>query len=168
SIINQNPESGTASDLTLAENMRLAYLRGSTKSIRIRLDAKFKEKAKKHLEILKMGLENKIELKAKELSGGQRQALTLAMATFNEFSILVLDEPTAALDPKSANQVNQYIKHIMKNKGICSVMVTHNLNDAVLMGNRIIYMDRGVIIKDLSGLAKESLSSNDLFSWFKS
>jgi len=162
----QNPLSGTASDLSILDNFRLAAIRTKVKGLKIGIDEKFKNKVKEKIYTLGMGLENKVEQPMGTLSGGQRQALTLLMSVMDTCKVLLLDEPTAALDPKSANIVMETADKLVKEFGLTAVLVTHNLKDAFSYGNRIIQMAEGRIIKDIDSKNKASLKQNDLFDWF--
>ncbi len=113
-----------------------------------------------------MGLENKIEQPMGTLSGGQRQALTLLMSVMDSCKVLLLDEPTAALDPRSAKIVMRTADELIKDYKLTSVLITHNLKDAFNHGNRIILMGEGNIIKDMNAAEKQALKQNDLFDWF--
>lgn len=162
----QNPLSGTAPDLTILDNFRLAALRTSTKKLTIGINENFKQKVKEHIAELGMGLENKIDQPIGSLSGGQRQALTLLMSVMDEAKILLLDEPTAALDPKSAKIVLQTADRIIKQYHLTAILITHTLKDAYDYGNRIIQMGEGKILKDLTASEKGKLELKDLFEWF--
>jgi len=162
----QNPLSGTASDLSILDNFRLAAIRTKAKGLKIGIDEKFKNRVKEQIATLGMGLENKIEQPMGTLSGGQRQALTLLMSVMDDCKVLLLDEPTAALDPKSANIVMQTADKLIREFGLIAILVTHNLKDAFNHGNRIIQMAEGRIIKDVDSKNKSILKQNDLFDWF--
>jgi len=162
----QNPLSGTASDLSILDNFRLAAIRTKAKGLKIGIDEKFKNKVKEKICTLGMGLENKIEQPMGTLSGGQRQALTLLMSVMDTCKVLLLDEPTAALDPRSANIVMTTADRLVREFGLTAILVTHNLKDAFNHGNRIIQMAEGRIIKDVDSKNKSILKQNDLFDWF--
>ena len=162
----QNPLSGTAPDLSVIDNFRLAALRTQTKKLSIGINTQFKNKVKEKIALLKMGLENKIEQPMGTLSGGQRQALTLLMSVMDETKILLLDEPTAALDPRSANIILQTADWLIKEYQLTAILITHNLKEAHLYGNRLIQMSEGIILKDLNAEQKNNLLLNDLFGWF--
>ena len=162
----QNPLSGTAPDLSITDNFRLAALRTQTKKLSIGINTQFKNKVKEKIALLKMGLENKIEQPMGTLSGGQRQALTLLMSVMDETKILLLDEPTAALDPRSANIILQTADWLIKEYQLTAILITHNLKEAHLYGNRLIQMSEGIILKDLNAEQKNNLLLNDLFGWF--
>jgi putative ABC transport system ATP-binding protein len=162
----QNPLSGTASDLSILDNFRLAAMRTKPKGLSIGINETFKNQVKEKISTLGMGLENKIEQPMGTLSGGQRQALTLLMSIMDSCKVLLLDEPTAALDPRSAEIVMRTADELIKDYKLTSVLITHNLKDAFNYGNRIILMGEGNIIKDINAADKVALKQNDLFDWF--
>lgn len=161
----QNPLQGTVADLTVLENMRLAYLRNSSKGLKLGIDAAFKSKVKEAIAQLNLGLENKLAQKMGTLSGGQRQALTLVMATLCDAKVLLMDEPTAALDPKSANSLMENANKLISNSNICTIMVTHNMREAVNYGNRLLMLKEGKVMRDLNTLEKSSIDTNSLTNW---
>ncbi|UKJ06281.1 ABC transporter ATP-binding protein [Solitalea lacus] len=163
----QNPLSGTASELNILDNFRLAAIRTQSKKLKIGTSKAFIQKVKEKVSTLKMGLENKLDQPMGSLSGGQRQALTLLMSVMDEARILLLDEPTAALDPRSANFVMQTANQLISDYQLTAILVTHNLKDAYTYGNRIIQFSEGKIIRDLSAETKQELELNQLFSWFE-
>lgn len=162
----QNPLSGTAPDLSILDNFRLAAIRTKAKGLSIGVNEPFKRSVKEKIAILGMGLENKIEQPMGTLSGGQRQALTLLMSVMDSCKVLLLDEPTAALDPRSADVIMQTADKLAKDFKLTTILITHNLKDAFNYGNRIIQMAEGKIIKDLDEKSKSALKQNDLFEWF--
>ncbi|MDN3579732.1 ABC transporter ATP-binding protein [Mucilaginibacter flavus] len=162
----QNPMSGTASDLSILDNFRLAALRTKSKGLSIGINDQFKQQVKDKIATLGMGLENKIEQPMGTLSGGQRQALTLLMSVMDTCKVLLLDEPTAALDPRSAEVVMRTADKLISDFKLTAVLITHNLKDAFTYGTRIIQMGEGLIINDLDGEKKATLKQNDLFEWF--
>ena len=162
----QNPLSGTAPDLSIIDNFRLAAIRTQPKGLTIGVNPKFKSQVKDKIASLGMGLENKTEQLMGTLSGGQRQALTLLMSVMDNCKVLLLDEPTAALDPRSAEIVMKTAEHLVDEFGLTAILVTHNLKDAFTYGNRIIQMAEGKIIKDFDEKEKSALKQNDLFDWF--
>lgn len=162
----QNPLSGTAPDLSIIDNFRLAAIRTQPKGLSIGVTATFKQQVKDKIATLGMGLENKTEQPMGTLSGGQRQALTLLMSVTDTCKVLLLDEPTAALDPRSAGVVMETADKIVKEFKLTSILITHNLKDAYQYGTRIIQMSEGVISKDLLQAEKGQLSQNDIFNWF--
>ncbi len=161
----QNPVSGTASELSILDNFRLAAIRTKVKGLSIGVNDAFKQQVKEKVAALGMGLENKIEQSMGTLSGGQRQALTLLMSVMDECKILLLDEPTAALDPRSAEIVMRTADKLSHDFKLTTILVTHNLKDAYNYGTRIIQMGEGLIIKDVQQ-HRQSLKQNDLFEWF--
>lgn len=163
----QNPNNGTAPDLTILDNFRLAALRTQQKNMIIGVNVAFKKKVQEKIASLGMGLENKINQSMGNLSGGQRQALTLLMSVMDDTDILLLDEPTAALDPKSALVVLNLAEKLNKELGITTVLITHNLKDAKQYGNRLIQMQEGKILKDLNAFAKDKLLLLHMYEWFE-
>ncbi|MDB4901726.1 MAG: ecfA2 [Mucilaginibacter sp.] len=162
----QSPLSGTASDLSILDNFRLAAIRTKPKGLSIGVNETFKNQVKEKISTLGMGLENKIEQPMGTLSGGQRQALTLLMSVMDNCKVLLLDEPTAALDPRSAEIVMRTADELIKDYKLTATLITHNLKDAFNYGNRIILMGEGSIIKDINAAEKQVLKQNDLFDWF--
>jgi putative ABC transport system ATP-binding protein len=161
----QNPLQGSVAELTVMENMRLAYLRNQSKGLTLGINKAFKERVKHEIAALQLGLENKTEQKMGTLSGGQRQALTLVMATLCDAKVLLMDEPTAALDPKSAHSLMENAANIIKEKQLTTLMVTHNMREAVNYGNRLLMMKEGRVEIDVNGEEKMKLSANHLFDW---
>lgn len=162
----QNPLSGTAPDLSILDNFRLAAIRTKRKGLSIGINPQFKKEVRDKIATLGMGLENKTEQLMGTLSGGQRQALTLLMSVMDTCRVLLLDEPTAALDPRSADIVMKTADKLVKDFELTAILVTHNLKDAFVYGNRIIQMTEGKIIKDLDQQKKSALKQSDLFDWF--
>lgn len=162
----QNPMSGTASDLSILDNFRLAAIRTKPKGLSIGINDKFRQQVKDKIATLGMGLENKIEQPMGTLSGGQRQALTLLMSVMDSCKVLLLDEPTAALDPRSAEVVMRTANTLIDEFKLTAILITHNLKDAYNYGTRIIQMGEGLIINDLDKKEKLALKQNDLFDWF--
>lgn len=162
----QNPNNGTAPDLTILDNFRLAALRTQRKNMTIGTNDAFKKKVQEKISTLGMGLENKISQSMGNLSGGQRQALTLLMSVMDDTDILLLDEPTAALDPKSALVVLQLAEKLNKGLGITTILITHNLKEALQYGNRLIQFRQGKIIRDIKAEAKAALVLQDIYEWF--
>ena len=162
----QNPLQGTAPALSIIDNFRLAALRSQQKNLTIGTSRAFINNVKSSIESLGMGLENKITQPVGSLSGGQRQALTLLMSVMDKSKILLLDEPTAALDPKSAEIVMNTASKLIKELHLTAILVTHNLKEAINFGNRIIQMQGGSIVKDLSEPEKAKLQATDIFKWF--
>ena len=162
----QNPMSGTASELSILDNFRLAAIRTKAKGLTIGVNDDFKKQVKEKIATLGMGLENKIDQPMGTLSGGQRQALTLLMSVMDTCKVLLLDEPTAALDPRSAELVMKTADKLSAAFNLTTILVTHNLKDAYNYGMRLIQMAEGVIIKDIDTPHKSQLKQNDLFEWF--
>ena len=162
----QNPLSGTASDLSILDNFRLAAIRTKFKSLSIGVNEPFKKQVKEKIATLGMGLENKIDQPMGTLSGGQRQALTLLMSIMDNCQVLLLDEPTAALDPRSAEVIMKTADKLISDFKLTAILITHNLKDAYNYGTRIIQMGEGLILKDISTTQKTKLKQNDLFDWF--
>ncbi len=162
----QNPLSGTAPELSIIDNFRLAALRTQPKKLSIGTTLQFKHQVREKISMLNMGLEHKTDQLMGSLSGGQRQALTLLMSVMAECNILLLDEPSAALDPRSAATVMNTADLIIKQFGLTAILITHNLKDAFTYGNRLLHMQDGRVIKDLDYETKLNLKQSDIFSWF--
>jgi putative ABC transport system ATP-binding protein len=162
----QNPLSGTAPDLSILDNFRLASLRTSSKGLRIGVTPDFRRGVRDRIASLGMGLENKVDQPMGSLSGGQRQALTLLMTVMDHTDILLLDEPTAALDPRSAQIVLGTADRLIKEHGLTAIFVTHQLKDAFTYGNRLIQMEEGRVLRDLDAGAKAALTPTEMFEWF--
>ncbi len=162
----QDPLQGSAANLSVLENFRLASLRTSKKRLRIGLNTAFADRVRERVADLGMGLEQHLHQPMGTLSGGQRQALSLLMAVMDDIRILLLDEPTAALDPRSAEMVLTVADQLIRQYPVTAVMVTHNLKEAHRYGSRIIQLEGGSVLRDVSGQQKADLSLNDLFDWF--
>jgi len=162
----QDPLKGTAAEMTIEENLSLAIKRGQPRGLQLGLNKKRREEFRRLLSLLELGLENRLEDPVKLLSGGQRQALTLLMATLGEPKILLLDEYTANLDPKTAVQIVEITGRIVEQGELTVLMVTHDLKQALAMGNRTIMMDQGRIILDLKGEERERTTVNSLLEKF--
>jgi putative ABC transport system ATP-binding protein len=162
----QNPFSGTAPTLSIAENLALSARRGRTRNLAWALGGALREKMRDTVRSLNMGLENRLDSAIGTLSGGQRQALTLLMATWLKPKLLLLDEHTAALDPKGADQVIQLSEQIIARDKLTTLMVTHSMHQAVHLGDRLIMMHRGQIIQDFRGAEKRRLRVDDLLGRF--
>ena len=164
----QDPLKGTAPHMTIEENMALGYLRTTTSKNAYfsRIKAADKKKFREQLALLDMGLEDRMKQPVGLLSGGQRQALTLLMATMVTPKILLLDEHTAALDPATAEKVLNLTKKIVSEQNITCLMVTHNMHQALELGNRTLMMDSGNIVLDVSGEEREKMSVDDLLEQF--
>jgi putative ABC transport system ATP-binding protein len=162
----QDPMMGTAPDMQILENLALAYRRGKKRTLKWGITSKEKELFKEKLKILGLGLEDRMTSKVGLLSGGQRQALTLLMASLEKPKLLLLDEHTAALDPTTAVKVLEISEEIIQNDNLTAMMITHNMNDAIAHGNRLIMMDNGKIIYDVQGEEKNRLTKADLMAKF--
>jgi putative ABC transport system ATP-binding protein len=162
----QNPFSGTAAHMSIAENLALAARRGLGRGVGWALKKKLTGSFRDRVRQLNMGLEDRLDNAIGSLSGGQRQALTLLMATWLKPNLLLLDEHTAALDPKSADQVIALTDEIVKRDKLTTLMVTHSMHQAVNLGDRLIMMNRGQIIQDFQGAEKRRLRVDDLLTRF--
>lgn len=163
----QNPLVGTAADLSILDNFRLAAIRTGSKKLRIGVNDAFRKTVRDKIATLNMGLENKIEQTMGTLSGGQRQALTLLMSVMDHTEILLLDEPTAALDPRSATTVLQLADNLIQQYHLTAIFITHSLKDAHQHGNRLIQMNEGSVLRDLNMEQKASIKLEELFKWFE-
>lgn len=163
----QDPLMGTCANMSIIENMEIASRRGTKATLRWGFKKANVEIFKKELSRLNLGLENRLETKVGLLSGGQRQAVTLLMATLKKPKLLLLDEHTAALDPKTAKKVLELTNEIVNQNSITTFMVTHNMKDALKYGNRLIMLSEGKIIVDVKGKEKESLTIEDLLKRFE-
>ncbi|MBY0095273.1 ABC transporter ATP-binding protein [Mesobacillus maritimus] len=163
----QDPMAGTAPSMTIEENLAIAYGRVKSRGLGLGVNRKRRDFFKEKLETLHLGLENRLHAKVGLLSGGERQALSLLMATFTEPKILLLDEHTAALDPSRAELVTQLTKEIVSQYGLTTLMVTHNMQQALELGNRLIMMDKGQIIFEVDEAAKQELTVEKLLNEFQ-
>ncbi|MCL1862756.1 MAG: ABC transporter ATP-binding protein [Defluviitaleaceae bacterium] len=163
----QDPRRGTATDMSIEENLALAYRRGKTRGMRWHINNKERGFYQERLATLELGLENRLSDKVGLLSGGQRQALSLLMATLKEPKVLLLDEHTAALDPKTAKKVLELTNKIVNKYNLTTMMVTHNMRDALKNGNRLMMMYEGNIILDVKGEEKANLTVQDLLKMFE-
>jgi len=163
----QNPFSGTAASMSIAENLALATYRGKRRGMSWLLGKELLSSMRERVRELNMGLEDRLKDAIGSLSGGQRQALTLLMATLLRPQVLLLDEHTAALDPKSADQVIALTDTIMKREKLTALMVTHSMQQAASLGDRLIMMHRGQLIQDFSGAEKKRLRPDDLMARFE-
>ncbi len=163
----QNPLLGTAGKMTLEDNMTICHKKGN-KTLRISLNNKMRDYFKSNLEVLGMGLENRLKDNVELFSGGQRQALTLLMAVMSKPDLLLLDEHTAALDPTNANMVMELTQKFANDYNLTVMMITHNMSHALEYGNRLLMMDKGSIILDIDGAEKTKLTMNDIIKRFKS
>ena len=160
----QDPMTGTAPNMQIEENLALASRRGRRRGLRWGVTNAEREEYHEKLKILGLGLEDRLTAKVGLLSGGQRQALTLLMATLKKPDLLLLDEHTAALDPKTAAKVLSLTEQLIRENGLTAVMVTHNMRDALSLGNRTIMMHEGHIILDLDAEAKKNATVEDLLN----
>ncbi len=163
----QDPMMGTAADMQIIENLAMARRRGKRRTLAWGVTRAEREEYTERLRELGLGLEKRITTKVGLLSGGQRQALTLLMATLAEPKLLLLDEHTAALDPKTAAKVLDLTEQIVDEHKLTTLMVTHNMNDAIRLGNRLIMMHEGRIIYDVRGAEKRALTVRDLLQKFE-
>ena len=162
----QDPLKGTAPNMTIEENLALAYLRASHGSPFRRITAKDRERFRSQLAQLDMGLEERMRQPVGLLSGGQRQALTLLMATLQKPKLLLLDEHTAALDPQTAQRVMDITDRLVRENHLTTLMITHNMRDAIHYGNRLLMLHNGRIVLDISGEEKARLTVPDLLALF--
>lgn len=162
----QDPLGGTAPELSILDNFRLAALRTQRKTLKIGINDAFKKSVRDHIAVLGLGLEDKIQQPMGTLSGGQRQALTLLMSVMDDTDILLLDEPTAALDPRSAGVVMQTAQKIIQTYNLTTIFITHNLSDALQYGDRLIQMKNGSVERDLQKLEKRELTLPEIYEWF--
>ena len=162
----QDPMMGTAATMQIEENLALAARRGRKRGLKIGITKAERESYREQLKILDLGLEDRMTAKVGLLSGGQRQALTLLMATLRKPKLLLLDEHTAALDPKTAAKVLEATQKIVEKDKLTTLMITHNMRDAIAYGNRLIMMYDGHIVVDVSGEEKKKLTVEQLLSLF--
>lgn len=163
----QDPMRGTAAGMEIQENLALAYRRGMKRTLKWGISKQEKAMYAEKLKILNLGLEERMSSKVGLLSGGQRQALTLLMATLVKPKLLLLDEHTAALDPKTAKTVLELTEKMIADGNLTAMMVTHNMKDAIRLGNRLIMMHEGRIIYDVAGEEKKNLKVSDLLKKFE-
>ena len=163
----QDPMTGTAATMEIQENLALAVRRGKRRGLRWGITKKEREQFKELLKQLDLGLEERMTSKVGLLSGGQRQALTLLMATIQKPNLLLLDEHTAALDPKTAAKVLEISEKIIAENHLTCMMVTHNMNDAIAYGNRLIMMNEGKVVLDIGEEEKKKLTVEDLLEKFE-
>ncbi|HJB20214.1 MAG TPA: ATP-binding cassette domain-containing protein [Candidatus Fournierella merdavium] len=163
----QDPMIGTAATMQIEENLALAARRGQRRGLRLGITKEEQERYKEQLKMLGLGLENRLTSKVGLLSGGQRQALTLLMASLKKPKLLLLDEHTAALDPKTAAKVLELSAKIVAENKLTTLMITHNMKDAIQYGNRLIMMFEGRIIYDVNGEEKRKLKVADLLQKFE-
>ena len=165
-IVFQDPMAGTAAHMTIEENLSLAMGRGTTRGLGQGVTRAKREFLRTQLKVLEQGLEDRLTTKVGLLSGGQRQALSLVMATFGDPKVLLLDEHTAALDPQRAELITNLTRELVAEKGLTTLMVTHNMEQALRLGNRLIMMHEGRIIFELSGQDKAGAGVEDLMAEF--
>lgn len=163
----QDPMMGTAATMQIEENLALAKRRGQARGLKRGINAQERAEYKELLKSLDLGLEDRLTSKVGLLSGGQRQAVTLLMASLKKPDLLLLDEHTAALDPKTAKKVLEISEQIINEHNLTALMVTHNMKDAIAHGNRLIMMSEGKIIYDVSGEEKKNLKVSDLLQKFE-
>lgn len=164
----QDPMLGTAPNMQVEENLALALRRGQRRGLRWGVTAEEKEQYRELLKPLGLGLEDRMSAKVGLLSGGQRQALTLLMASLKKPKLLLLDEHTAALDPATAGKVLELSDKIVEDDNLTAMMITHNMSDAIRHGNRLIMMNEGNVILDISGEEKQHLTKHELMDMFAS
>ncbi|MEG1943413.1 MAG: ATP-binding cassette domain-containing protein, partial [Angelakisella sp.] len=164
----QDPMMGTAADMGIEENLAMAYRRGKIRGLGWGITDSERKRYAQVLATLDLGLETRLKAKVGLLSGGQRQAITLLMSTLQRPKLLLLDEHTAALDPKTAKKVLELTGEIIERDKLTALMVTHNMKDAIRMGNRLIMMNEGKIIYDVRGDEKKNLTVRDLLDKFES
>lgn len=162
----QDPKMGTASRLTIEENMAIAKKRGAKRRLSWGVKEKDREEFKTALKELNIGLENRLKVDTQYLSGGQRQALTLVMAALVKPKLLLLDEHTAALDPKTSEMVMELTQKIVESHDLTTLMITHDMNHAIAYGNRLIMLYQGKIVVDVKGEEKKNLTVEDLMRLF--
>lgn len=167
SLVHQDPSAGTCGSLTVEENMALAGMRGRRRGLRFALPPAARREFAGRLAMLGLGLENRLHERVATLSGGQRQALTLVMATLHAPAVLLLDEHTAALDPATADRILDATRRIAAAQELTVLMVTHNLQQALECGNRTIMMDGGRIVLDLKGQARRAMTQAELLERFR-
>lgn len=163
----QDPMTGTAANMQIEENLALAARRGQHRTLRRGITRAEREEYREKLRMLDLGLEDRLTAKVGLLSGGQRQALTLMMATFHPPKLLLLDEHTAALDPATAEKVLMLTQDIVRENHLTCLMITHNMRSALQLGNRTLMMHAGRIVMDVSGAEREKLAVDDLLLRFK-
>jgi putative ABC transport system ATP-binding protein len=162
----QDPLRGTAPDLSVLDNMRLASLRAHGKRFRLGTGAAFRRRAAERLAPLGLHLEEALDREVGTLSGGQRQALTLAMSFLEEPRVLLLDEPAAALDPKTSGLLMATADDLIRRAGVTALWVTHHMHEAVQYGDRVLLLREGRLEKDVRGTERRALRAEDLYRWF--
>ncbi|HEL0221114.1 TPA: ATP-binding cassette domain-containing protein [Streptococcus equi subsp. zooepidemicus] len=162
----QDPKMGTASRLTIEENMAIAYRRGKSRGLGWGVKERERQIYRQALQELGLNLENRLKAETQFLSGGQRQALTLLMASLAKPKVLLLDEHTAALDPKTSTMVMALTKQLVETHGLTTLMITHNLENAIAYGNRLVMLHQGNIVVDIKGEEKANLTVDHLMTLF--
>ncbi|NLE96654.1 MAG: ABC transporter ATP-binding protein [Propionibacterium sp.] len=162
----QDPMAGTAPRLTLEENLSIAFDRGQRRGLSLAVTNKKREQYREALAKLDLGLENRLSLRVGMLSGGQRQALSLLMAAYQQPDILLLDEHTAALDPSRAELVTRLTGELIQENGLTALMVTHNMHQAIELGNRLVMMHEGNIVLEVDEDAKKTVTAEELLEEF--
>ncbi|HHX36788.1 MAG TPA: ATP-binding cassette domain-containing protein [Clostridiaceae bacterium] len=162
----QDPMLGTAGNMSIAENLAMASRRGKRRGLGWGISKEELEKYTEYVSRLELGLENRMSVKVRLLSGGQRQALTLLMATLQRPNLLLLDEHTAALDPRTADKVLYVTRRLVRENNLTTMMITHNMRQAIEFGNRLIMMNHGRIVLDIEGAEKKDLEVKDLLKRF--
>ncbi|WP_438318503.1 ABC transporter ATP-binding protein [Candidatus Caldatribacterium sp. SIUC1] len=162
----QNTFQGTAASLTIEENLAIAYLKGKRKGIRMAISEKMRAYFRERLAEIGLGLERRLKDRVGLLSGGQRQALALLMATFGNPKILLLDEHTANLDPKTGEKIMELTTRLIEENALTAIMVTHNLQDALQYGNRTLMMDEGEVVLDIFGEERKRMTIQELLERF--
>ena len=163
----QDPMRGTCANMQIEENLAIAYRRGQRNTLRWSAKSKDKALFRERLAMLDLGLENRMSSRVGLLSGGQRQALTLLMATLKSPNLLLLDEHTAALDPKTAAKVLALTEKIISEQNLTTIMITHNMRDALRYGNRLVMLHDGKVLLDVKKEEKENLTISDLLGMFE-
>lgn len=163
----QDPLKGTCATLTIEENLALALSRGQNRTLSLALNAKNRELFRGHMARLNLGLENRMGLPIGSLSGGQRQAISLIMAVLAPMKLLLLDEHTAALDPRTAAFIIRLTKEIVESSKLTTLMITHSMHQALEVGNRLLMLQDGTIVYDVQGKEKEKLTTHDLMLLFE-
>jgi putative ABC transport system ATP-binding protein len=164
----QDPQAGTSPHLTIEQNLAIALTRGATRGLGRGVSHARRERFQQELKVLGLGLEDRLRIRVGMLSGGQRQALSLLMASFTNPRILLLDEHTAALDPQRAELVTELTKHVIAENGLTALMVTHNMTQALKVGNRLLMMHEGKIVFELDAEQKKRTTVADLMDRFAS
>ena len=162
----QNPLAGTAPELTILENFRLAALRTKKKGFSIGTGEKFRSIVRERIAVLNLGLENKLDREIGSLSGGQRQALALLMSIMDDTKLLLLDEPTAALDPRTSTLIMNLADKVIREYDLTALLVTHNMKDVIGYGNRVVQMKEGSIIRDFRKESNVPVNMADVYEWF--